>query len=323
MRPCPLCGSSNHALVSNRMQHGLDLNTVVCEECSFVYTNPVPPREVYERFYVEAYSRYYGHITPKPIGTRGSAEPAQLATKLNLIEQSLRLAGSRLLEIGPGNGFFLYWAQRRGCEVLGVEPSPGFCHVLAAAGLPHLEGVLSDVRPEIHGQFDIVFMAHVLEHFYDPNEALQHCSSLLKSNGVLAIEVPNILKPFRSLDRYFLRYVHLSNFSPQTLKAMLQKHGFQQQYLHEGGHDWRAPQSLAVIARKNGETDWKPVPLKGEAERVWQTLSAYRQTWDWFLAPKWYARSLRLGARRSLIRVARPLKRLLVGSRTEVNACGH
>ena len=58
---------------------------------------------------------------------------------------------------------------------------------------------------------------------------------LLADGGILAVEVPNILKPFRSLDRYFLRYVHPSSFSPLTLETMLQKHGFQQRFVDEGG----------------------------------------------------------------------------------------
>lgn len=302
------------------MQHGLNLSTVVCEECSFVFTNPVPSRDIYERFYVEAYSKYYGHITPKPIGTKASAEPPSVARKFSLVEQWISLPGSRLLEVGPGNGLFLYWAERRGCQVLGVEPSPEFCDALAAASLTYVQGALSDVRPETHGQFDIIFMTHVLEHFYDPNEALQHCRLLLKKNGIIAIEVPNVLKPFRSLDRYFLRYVHLSSFSPQTLRAMLEKHGFQPLHLEEGGQDWRAPQNLAVTARKDQEGSSKPVALKGEAERVCQTLSIYRRTWNRVLAPKWYARSLLLGARRTIIRAGRPVKRLVLGGRRNTAA---
>jgi SAM-dependent methyltransferase len=201
--------------------------------------------------------------------------------------------------------------------VLGVEPSPEFCRVLSDSNLPHVQGNLTEVRPETHGQFDIIFMAHVLEHFYDPNEALQHCNRLLKPNGLLAVEVPNILKPFRSLDHYFFRYVHLSNFSPQTLRAMLEKHGFQSLHLDEGGQDWRAPQNLAITARKSQVGSSKPVALKGEVEKVCQALLAYRQTWKRVLAPKWYARSLALATRRTIIRAGRPVKRLLLGNRGE------
>jgi 2-polyprenyl-3-methyl-5-hydroxy-6-metoxy-1,4-benzoquinol methylase len=297
------------------MQHGLDLTTVICDECSFVFTNPLPARETYEQFYRDAYAHYYGHIAPKPEGDRLKKEPVYLTTKFNRIEQMRSLLGCRLLEIGPGQGLFLWWARQRGCEVLGVEPSPDFCRVLAETGLPHLRGTLADVRVETHGRFDFIFMSHVLEHFYDPNEALKDCRLLLSDGGILAVEVPNILKPFRSLDRYSLRYVHPSSFSPATLDAMLAKHGFEPQLVDEGGYDWRSPQSLFVIARKVGRVPEEVRARLLSAEQVLRVLKNYRRDWKWKLALLWYTRSLLLTTRRMAYRLARPLKRLLIDAR--------
>ena len=96
-RPCPLCGAEERNVVSRRMQHGLDLVTVICSKCSFVSTNPMPPRETYERFYQDAYADYYGHITPKPDGSRLKSEPLSLTAKFNRIGQTRSLAGCRLL----------------------------------------------------------------------------------------------------------------------------------------------------------------------------------------------------------------------------------
>lgn len=309
----------HHTIVSKRMQHGLNLTTVICTGCSLVFTNPLPPRDTYERFYRDAYADYYGHITPPPEGPRLKQEPAYLTTKFNRLEQSRALAGCRLLEVGPGPGLFLWWARHRGCEVLGVEPSPEFCRALAAVGLPHLEGNLTDVRVETHGQFDIIFMAHVLEHFYDPNEALDQCRRLLTAGGILAVEVPNILKPFRSLDQYFLRYVHPTNFSSQTLAALLQKHGFQSLQVDEGHNDWRSPQNLFVVAQSEDHGAVKAFELNGEAQKVILALSSYRQAWQAGLAAKWYARSLALGVRRIVFRLGRPIKRFFLGRRTLPN----
>ena len=93
------------------MQHGLDLTTVICNECSFVFTNPLPARETYERFYRDAYADYYGHITPVPEGSRLKTEPVSLTAKFKALEQARPLAGCRLLEVGPGPGLFLWWAR--------------------------------------------------------------------------------------------------------------------------------------------------------------------------------------------------------------------
>jgi SAM-dependent methyltransferase len=197
--------------------------------------------------------------------------------------------------------------------VLGVEPSPDFCRPLAETGLPHLRGTLAEVHPAIHGTFDIIFMSHVLEHFYDPNEALKQCRLLLSDGGILAVEVPNILKPFRSLDGYFLRYVHPSSFSPRTLQALLAKHAFRSFHTDEGGSDWRSPQNLFVIAGKHSEVAGKSRYVRAEVGQVLRALRNYRRRWRRCLALKWHARSLALGLRRSVIKTGRPVKRILFG----------
>ncbi len=314
-RPCPLCGRREHTVVSERMQHSLDLVTVICNECSFVFTNPLPARETYERFYRDAYADYYGHITTPPPATTVTQEPADLRAKFERIERVRPLKGSRVLELGPGQGLFLWWAQHRGCSVLGIEPSPKFCSVLAQAGLPHLQCSLDGVDAVTVGQFDIIAMFHVLEHFFDPNEALSQCRSLLAPRGLLAVEVPNILKPFGSLDRYFLRYVHPSSFSPTTLEAVLAKHGFRSVHTDEGGNDWRSPQNLFVIAENQNDVSDPSLSGPGEVAQVLHAFQDYRRRWRRGLVLKWQARRLALLLKRSAMKAGRPVKRVIFGGR--------
>lgn len=280
------------------MQHGFHLTTVVCSRCAFVFTKPMPERGTYEAFYREAYARYYGTITPKPPDDTSDREPPDMQAKFERLSGVRPLAGAKLLELGPGRGSFLWHAMRRGCTVLGVEPSPEFCSVLTEAGIPHQQCSLGEVNPEKVGRFDIVAMFHVLEHFYDPNEALQHCAGLITPEGLLAIEVPNIDKPFRSLDRYFLRYVHPSNFCPETLQALLAKHGFRTIHQESGSDDWRYPQNLFVLAVRTAGGS-RPVEVTGvrSGARV-ESLRRYRRRWRTELIWKWYARAWYLRARR-------------------------
>src|SRR4051794_387031 len=111
-RACPLCGSLQHHLLSTRMQYKLDLHTVICSNCSFVFTNPIPPRQTYEQFYTEAYAQYYGRIALQPTSELQNHSPIAIRVKLETIEQISRLKGKRLLEVGPGQGLFLWWARQ-------------------------------------------------------------------------------------------------------------------------------------------------------------------------------------------------------------------
>ena len=168
-------------------------------------------------------------------------------------------SGKRTVSLFGRNG-----EERRFKE---FEPSKAFHDILIKSDLPSINTTLENV-PELGlDKFNCIAMFHVLEHFYDPNHALQTCRDLLSDNGLLAIVVPNILKPYRSLDRYFLRYVHLSNFSPFTLAAMLEKHGFSTIHSAIQGDDhWYQPHSIFVIARKQQVPENSRIPSQS-AER--------------------------------------------------------
>ncbi len=308
-RRCPLCTSASHQVISRSMQHRLDLTTVICRECGFVFTNPVPPRSLYERFYRDAYATYYGPIAPRPGAQNRRICPQATSRRLDWIESERGLKGTRLLELGPGQGLFLWWARQRGASVLGVEPSKDFCQTLREAGLPYRGCTLEDLTATEAGAPDVVVMFHVLEHFYDPNSGLAACHKLLAPGGLLAIEVPNILKPYRSLDRYFLRYVHLSNFSLQTLEAFLHKHGFALEFVDEGGRDWRQPQSTFVIARKLERTYLEFEKFFQPPGDVLKTLRRYRLRWRCWTAPAWYTWYSYTLVRRMAFRAASKAKR--------------
>lgn len=123
------------------------------------------------------------------------------------------------------------------------------------------------------------------------------------------IEVPNILKPYRSLDRYFLRYVHLSNFSPQTLRIMLQKHGYEVEVMDEGISDWRIPQSLFVIGKRLDAIQTHTLDSNLSADVVLRQLDQYRRRWKLFLGPRWHIHQQYILGRRLFFRTASRVKR--------------
>ena len=86
------------------MQFGLNLTTVICTKCGFVFTNPRPDQNLYQRFYSEAYSEYYGYTAPSPQGIRKERIPEGVRFRLDQIERIRDLDGTRLLDVGPGQG---------------------------------------------------------------------------------------------------------------------------------------------------------------------------------------------------------------------------
>ena len=80
--------------------------------------------------------------------------------------------------------------------------------------------ILADLS-ETRRQYDLVILAHVLEHVPQPSGYLQALRSYLKAQSLLFIELPN--EDFRYKDN---NEPHLVFFSPTTICTLLDRHGF-------------------------------------------------------------------------------------------------
>ncbi len=270
-RNCPLCGNDSTYLLSDRMQFDLNLHTVICRSCSMVYTNPMPAEDVYNEFYTTAYAGYYGKISTA-INT--SSIPPSVRNRLDFIKPYIGSDAS-LLEIGPGNGAFLYWASKHFTQVKGVEPSLDFVAKMKGYEIEVLNGTVESFDPGPE-KYTVICMFHVLEHFYDVNRAIRKIKSLLDKDGYIVLEIPNILKPFKALESYFLRYVHPSNFSPYTISKMLERHGFEICFIDEGGEAWQEPQNIFCIAQLTSMSETEPNLSDKAFNEIQLTLQKYR-----------------------------------------------
>ena len=96
--------------------------------------------------------------------------------------------------------------------------------------IPALVGTLP--HPELPEEgFDVITMWHSLEHVHRPTEVLRQVWRLLAPGGQLIVGVPNMASAPR---RWFgARWYawdlprHLTHFTPETLKQMVERAGFQ------------------------------------------------------------------------------------------------
>jgi len=117
------------------------------------------------------------------------------------------LEGRKLLEIGSGFGANLaVWINHFHVDGYGVEPggegfNQGFIasrKLLGANGIDPLRVVDSagESLPFADESFDIVYSANVLEHTADPERVLAEAFRVLRSGGLLHMEMPNYLSYF-------------------------------------------------------------------------------------------------------------------------------
>lgn len=207
---CNLCGADDAAPLFRLRDYRLQVDDVEwtavrCRRCGLGYLNPRPTREEARRYYP---ARYFEHR----------------ATAVDRYRrQAAYVPGrGRLLDIGTAGGEFLCVMRERGWEVAGIEPSApnGNAHGLNIARVDFPEE--SGFEPE---SFDTITAWAVFEHLHDPYRAFDACMRLLRPEGRLVVQVPNLRSVWArwALQEDVPR--HLYFFSESTLAAYATRAG--------------------------------------------------------------------------------------------------
>ena len=103
-----------------------------------------------------------------------------------------KLPPARVLELGSAHGGFVALLRWAGFEASGLELSPWAVELARQTfGVPMLLGPVEDQRIE-SGCLDVIVLMDVLEHLPDPVGTMRHCIELLKADGILVIQTPNL-----------------------------------------------------------------------------------------------------------------------------------
>lgn len=100
--------------------------------------------------------------------------------------------GSRILDFGCGDGWYVEWCKETGLDVVGFEPSQ--CHAQALSDRLGVL-VLSDVeqiKARYASSFDVITLHFVVEHLTNLQSTFGLLSTLLKPGGTIRYVVPNI-----------------------------------------------------------------------------------------------------------------------------------
>lgn len=126
---------------------------------------------------------------------------------------------ARVLDIGAGNGTFLK-ALPNGWAKHAVEMSEKGRIVLEGLGF----STFRDMESVGDGEFDVVVLSSVLEHFSSPLNATRLIRQMLKQTGVLWLVVPDSHRPRLSLGEFF-GFEHVVHFSAKSLARLQRQAG--------------------------------------------------------------------------------------------------
>ncbi len=230
---CPLCGSNDTRMLYKPWNLNVDPRTVLsasggvrgtqyivqCKQCDLIYVNPRPRGEIVVDSYASAVDEIY-------VGA-GATREATFKRCVSIVEKYA--PRGKLLDVGAAAGFFVKAAKDAGWDALGVEP----CRWLAEYGEKRLNvKVIPLTLAQAHfpdESFDLVTMWDVLEHVPDPYEELREVFRILRPNGLLVVNFPDVgtwQAKLAGKNWWFFLSVHLTYFTQKTLTAMLGKTGF-------------------------------------------------------------------------------------------------
>lgn len=233
--PCPVCGSRFSKI---KYMPWVDVQDpvklygatsgipgtqtlVLCQECGLIYENPRFPDEIILQGYMT-----YNEATHD---SQHAMRVNSFYHGLQSIQKYLPPKGAKILDVGTAGGGFLEAAQRFGYEAVGLEPSHFMVEQGRQKGLQIEQGTL-DNHPFAPATFDMVCLWDVLEHIPNPKATLVAIRVIIKPQGVLLINYPDIgtwMAKLVGRRFWWLLSVHLMHFDRQGLHNICERTGFE------------------------------------------------------------------------------------------------
>ena len=200
------------------------LGLIRCRRCSLVQLSHIVPQ-------AQLFPPDYPYVTGNTKALRGHF--MQLAAMV----AEMTGPGDLVVDIGANDGTFLRlldqdWVRAKGAgrvRTLAVEPT-GQARKAEAAGIPVIQDywtpeLVGKIRQE-HGLARVITAANVFGHVPDPHEFLDGADTLLAGDGTLIIDNQDWYNVVNLGQVDTIYHEHLRYYSPATLSALLEAHGF-------------------------------------------------------------------------------------------------
>jgi SAM-dependent methyltransferase len=216
---CPLCGAGSelHAPFEDVFEGDLVVEFWLCRRCGMVFQSTQMSDEEHAEYYAGSYrAQVQGSESPTDKDLRVQSGRARHI--VGFVQKELESVVNHL-DIGSSSGALLRESQVTWHgKAIGIEPGDAYRDYSQSRGA----AVVSRLE-DLQGQrFDLVTMAHVLEHLPNPVQYLRDLRmDWLAPGGHLLIEVPNLY------GHQSLELSHTVAFSRRTLIETLEQAGFE------------------------------------------------------------------------------------------------
>jgi len=226
---CPLCGSAKlkkHFRIENYKEH---FDTDRCNDCGFIFMNPVFDDKTLESFYSREYyegEADYSYIDERQLGK--FADYVYDARIRKIKSQVPEVGSGNFLDVGCSFGGLLQSASKF-FTPYGIELSK-YSYDHASKKFPgniH-NGTIED-HPFEHDFFSVITMIELIEHLENPAYAIDESYRLLHKGGLLVVQTANMdgrQAKVEGPDYAYYMPGHLSYFSKENLVSRIKEAGF-------------------------------------------------------------------------------------------------
>ncbi|MCI8646733.1 MAG: class I SAM-dependent methyltransferase [Firmicutes bacterium] len=230
---CPICKSkekkSLYRLCDNMKIMGAGFPEtpsfiVKCKKCGLLYMDTKASQKDFLFYYM------YGAVAPNYYDMFGQRGTDEYYHHLHELMKPYIDAGSRILDIAGAWGEFAGYMSSLGYrDVTVLEPNEACISNAKKSGIKTLLTDSTAMEGAMDDSFDMVILNHALEHILDVDSTMNNISRVLKDEGYLFIEVPDVegyadgaAAPFN-----FLTYEHVLHMSMNDMKNLAGEYGYE------------------------------------------------------------------------------------------------
>lgn len=216
-------GNEAAAYKCTSLEHSSNPRVLKCLACDLVQVPPSAQKDNLDGLYESVEDIQYLENT--------ASRQRTFAEAYRRIQPYVGESPGKLMEVGAYCGLFIKEVQNYGWECEGIEPSSwAVNYAKEKYGIHLLNGTLSDNVEQVASDYDLVVSWDVLEHVRDPVQFLTEANQILKPDGHICIstlDFNNWLPQFAGKRWPWLMDMHLFYFTPDVLKQMFEKAGFE------------------------------------------------------------------------------------------------
>lgn len=219
---CNICDSER---LRNYLNHK-DINLLQCQQCKIIFIDKIPSDEIIRNYYQD---EFYDKKKSERFKKLFEITLGMLRyIRVSAIQRFCKRPG-KMVDVGFSRGVTMRILKSKGWQTFGTQVSLSSYEHAKKNGLNVFLGDVASAEISSHS-IDLVTFWHVLEHLKYPDQYLKGTNRILKNNGRLIIEIPNIGSPIAKLfkEKWFALDLprHIYHFSPYSLDFILRKNGF-------------------------------------------------------------------------------------------------